>query len=123
MKRDMDLTRDLLLFIEANPKMDGSREFYFNETESMGFNEYSIDEISYHLALLVEAGFVDGAATSAVPCTIRRLTWEGHEFLDNIKNDDIWSKTKERISGLKSTALSVVAAIAESEIKKRLGLK
>lgn len=26
-----------------------------------------------------------------------RLTWEGHEFLDKIREDTIWNKTKDTI--------------------------
>jgi hypothetical protein len=53
---------------------------------------------------------------------VSRLTWEGHEFLDNIKDVGVWEKTKERLQGIPGVALTVVAALAEAEIKKRLGL-
>ena len=121
-ERDMDLTREILLSIEHNPQMDGTREFYISDPEEIGITGCSIEELSYHFALLIEAGFVDGATTVVSPVIVRRLTWKGHEFLANVKNDDIWSTTKKRLSGLQGIALSVVAAIAESEIKKKLGL-
>jgi len=29
---------------------------------------------------------------------VSSLTWEGHEFLDKIRDETIWSKTKDAIS-------------------------
>jgi len=123
MKRDMDLIREILISIEDNPQMDGTREFYFSTPEEMGFPNQSADELAYNYSLLVEAGFVDGGNTAFWPLVVRRLTWKGHEFLASIKDKGIWEKTKARIKDLPGVTLAVVAAIAESELKKYLGLK
>jgi Hypothetical protein (DUF2513) len=53
---------------------------------------------------------------------LSRLTWDGHEFLANIKDAGIWGKTKARLKDMPSAAMTVVAAIAQAEIKKHLGL-
>jgi Hypothetical protein (DUF2513) len=118
MKRDMDLIRDILIRIESDSQMDGTREFYFSTAEEMGFPDHSSEEVAYNFSLLVEEGFVDGAASAFLPIVVRRLTWGGHEFLDNIKDAGIWGKTKARIKDLPSVGLKVVAAIAEAELKK-----
>ncbi len=57
-------------------------------------------EMSYHVELLEEAGLVYGHMSKTIspgPSDFAaiRLTWEGHELLDAIKNDTIWKKTKE----------------------------
>lgn len=122
MNRDMDFIRDILIRIEDDPQMDGTREFYFVTADEFGFPDRSSDELAYNFSLLVEAGFVEGGAGAVLPIIVRRLTWHGHEFLDSIKDAGIWEKTKERIKGLPGVALAVVAAIAEAELKKRLGL-
>jgi hypothetical protein len=59
--------------------------------------------------LLINAGLIVGGCRSAVGpawCYATELTWEGHEFLDNIKVDSTWTKVKE-ISKPKSLELSV----------------
>ena len=122
MKRDMDLIRDILIRIEDDPQMDGTREFYFPTAQDMGFPDRSSEEVAYNFSLLVEEGFVNGAASAFLPIIVRSLTWRGHEFLDNIKDAGIWKKTKERLKGLPNVALTVVGAIAEAEVKKHLGL-
>jgi hypothetical protein len=53
---------------------------------------------------------------------VSMLTWQGHEFLDDIKDHGIWAKTKERIHGLPGIALSIVGEIAKAEIRTKLGL-
>jgi hypothetical protein len=121
MTRDMDLIRDLLLFIENNPKCDGSGWIQFSESDFSPLAK-SPQEIRYHLFLLIEAGFLRGQAFGGQFPLISKLTWNGHEFLDDVRDQGIWIKTKERIQGLGGVALSVVAEIAKAEIKARLGL-
>src|SRR5208283_4814196 len=122
-KRDMDLVRELLLKIEDNPQMDGTREFYYAKPEEMGIEGHSREEVAYHLMLLIEEGYIDGAVTMAHPMqVIRRLTNSGHDFLGSISDPGIWEKTKERLSGLPSVALPVVAQVALAEFKKHLHL-
>jgi len=121
MKRDMDLIRDLLLYVENDRKFNGQTEFILDNSREIGMPDRSIEEITYHVVLLVKAGYLEGTADSMWP-VISRLTWQGHEFLDNIRDQDVWSKTKERIKGLQSVAISIIAAIAEAEVKKKFGL-
>lgn len=121
MQRDMDFVRALLLRIEADPELNGSQEMVFDESD---FPDHTQDELAYHVILLRDADFVKcGSVTSDSPVPpISRLTWEGHEFCDNIKDAGIWAKTKERTKDLPGIGLKVVAAIAEAFIKQHLGL-
>jgi hypothetical protein len=120
-KRDMDLVRDLLLRLEQDPNLDGTKWIHFTPAD-LEMAERSPKEIGYHLTMLIEEGFVKGkAGFEAIPIVFK-LTWQGHELLDSIRDPDIWSKTKKRIEGLASVSLKVVFAIAEAEIKRKLGL-
>ena len=122
MKRDMELIRDILIRIEDDPQMDGTREFYFYSAKEMGFPDRSSEEVSYNFSLLVEEGFVDGAASVFLTIIVRKLTWDGHEFLGNIKSGTIWAKTKDRVKDLPGIALKMVAEIAMAEARKHVGL-
>lgn len=53
---------------------------------------------------------------------VTALTWKGHEFLDDIRDPDIWQKTKERAGSLASVGIAFVWEIAKAEIKTKLGL-
>jgi hypothetical protein len=123
MKRDMDLIREILMAVSENPKCDGIYENFFNTPEELGIQNHSTEEVAYHASLLVSAGYLDGEIRESFPIpSIKGLTWNGHELIDNIKNQEIWETTKRRIAGLSSVALSVVAQIAQSEIKHKLRL-
>lgn len=52
------------------------------------FDEYDQDEVNEHVALCVEAGFVEAPemtyAGQKVYVGIDRMTWKGHEELDRL---------------------------------------
>jgi hypothetical protein len=55
------------------------------------------------MALLIEAGLVNGEVNHTIGPEVKdffvqRLTWEGHEFLDAIRSDTVWQKTKKAFS-------------------------
>jgi hypothetical protein len=54
----------------------------------MGISGHTSEELVYHLELLLDVGFID-ANVGMLPVMVRGLTWNGHEFLANIKNDDL----------------------------------
>jgi hypothetical protein len=123
MKRDMDLIRQLLFIVEEDPMFNGQNwgqpDIYKKSFE----DGMSIEAIDYHLELLIEAGFLKGQSRAGFGSpVINKLTWEGHEFLDNIRDHGIWTQTKKRLEGLQTVALGVVAELAKAEIKKKLGL-
>jgi len=120
MKRDMDFIREILLRVEVDPRFNGSHFIVFDTSD---FKDHSQEEIAYHIDLLFEAGLVEGAATLDAPAAaISKLTWKGHEFIDDTGDPDIWAKTKERTKGLVSVGIAIVSEVAKAEIKKKLGL-
>ncbi|WP_257657714.1 DUF2513 domain-containing protein [Parapedobacter lycopersici] len=92
MKRDMDLIRSILLDAEENAVDE--TDFYMPEIP-----EYSEDQISYHNGLLYDSGLINAYRTAnktnGVRYYVRRLTWQGHEFLDSARNENVWNKAKE----------------------------
>jgi DNA-binding transcriptional ArsR family regulator len=89
MKRDMDLARAILLKIEEQP--------FTGAWVEITIDGYSPDEITYHVMLLAEAGLIDADDVSSianVEWMPKRLTWEGHEFLDAARDNNRWNKAK-----------------------------
>ncbi|MBM4881143.1 DUF2513 domain-containing protein [Vibrio parahaemolyticus] len=116
MKRDMELIRKLLLTIEKNPR----------QLEVEGYDK---NQVKYHALLLIEAGFLDGnvsdtlANTSVVPSfvSVNRLTWDGHEFLDNIRKEEVWNTIKTEFKDASiSTMFSIGKQLTENYAKKKL---
>lgn len=93
MKRDWDTIRDLLTRIEELPTTD-------HRLRLSDFEKDAAYTTSYHMELLINAGLVEGMmlpviSGGPVNFTTSKLTWEGHGFLDAIRNDTVWNKTKD----------------------------
>jgi Hypothetical protein (DUF2513) len=126
MKRNMELIRDILLRVEADPKLDGA-DFRRATAETLGITERTEAEVAYHLDLLIQAGFLNGNTKmlgrgDQKLTRISKLTWEGHEFLDDIRDPEIWRKTKDREKAVAGVGLKFIWEIAKAEIKTTLGL-
>lgn len=113
MVRDMDIVRSILLEVERIDPGEGP-----SEVSSLP----GVDELVFagHVELLKEAGFVEAAVArangvGAVAARADRLTWQGHDFLDAIRSDSVWSKTKSTVAAtVGSASLEVVKAVAVS---------
>jgi hypothetical protein len=115
MKRDWDTIREILLRLDAA----APGEVLFPEDRA--------EEAAYHVDLLIEAGLVTGPSAGVPgpgtrPLAAMRLTWQGHEFLDTVRSDMVWQRTKRSFaaSGLAMTTdliRSVAANIAASMLK------
>jgi len=111
MRKDVDLIRLLLLELEGE--------------ESVDLSEFTTDQINYHKALVVQAGFAEGIinystsndARPDIPdlAILTRLTYAGHEFLDSSKNEKVWNKAKEMVqrNGLALTIEAMKIALGE----------
>lgn len=121
MKRDMDLVRNLLLAIESHPQLDGTGAIQPEEPGELGITDHSFEEVAYHLAMLIEAGLVEGQMTpmQRLP-VISKLTWRGHDFLDTIRDPAIWRETKEGAKKAGGFSLELLSALAKGLIKKKI---
>lgn len=87
MKRDMDLVRDILGQIEGRGPGRGGL--------AVSVKGRSDAEISGHLEIMDDAGLVDGVDPhGGIAC--RRLTWEGHEFLEQSRDEGMWERAKDK---------------------------
>lgn len=124
MKRDWDTIREVLIRLEEKQP----------EEHTLGlssFLEERAEEISYHMELLMEAGLVHGEMSKTIGAgpydfIANRLTWQGHELLDAIKSDTVWSKTKERFvsKGISMTfdlVKSVAVDVGSAYLKGHMG--
>jgi len=118
MKRDMDLVRRILFGLEVHDDNSDLRNFKIEGVE--------VNTLSGHVHMMAEAGLIDAheqrnrAESNWSP---KRVTWRGHEFLDAIRNDTLWSKTKkvvlEKTGGL---SLAAIEAYAKHILKEILGI-
>jgi len=128
MKRDFDLVRKLLFFFEEKPDMSPVLR-----TDPPQIDGYSKEQVKYHLILLYQGGLVDGEPMRSTTSdriidmgAVFSLTWQGHEFLEKIRSDEVWEKVKQKTAsvarGLTFQALSTVATwFLQQALRSQLG--
>ena len=119
MKRDMDLVRNLLMAIENNTQLSGSLFIQYNEQDNLGITDYSVEQVRYHINMLIDAGLVKGEMVYGGPI-ISKLSWAGHEFVDVIRDPDIWEKTKEGAKKASGFSIELLRDLATGLIKKKI---
>lgn len=124
MQRNMDLVRDLLLFVETNGK-----PMVEHTIELEGYDNVTTQ---HHIHLLKQAGFLTALEIPDSNLTFNyfddiAITWPGHEFLDLIRDNAIWRKTKAaaKEAGTWSVAnlAAVAVAIGKVELSRITGME
>ena len=93
MKRDLNIVRQLLLDIE---KHDSTHPFTLTPDEKDSFTN---EEMQYHLFLMHQAGLISGQDISTFDgpqFLIKGMTWQGHEFLEAARNDQVWNAANDK---------------------------
>jgi len=121
MKRDMDVVRHILFRVEELTPSSV-------QEGQLVTDDWDADVISYHAVLMIDAGLLEGKpirtmGSQTARVIITGLTWEGHDFLDAIRDDTVWSKTKSKVvETAGSVSLEVLKAVAVSVSRTMLGL-
>ena len=117
MKRDMDLIRLILLKIESSE---------YEEIEDFNIHGYDLSSIKYNGELLLQAGLIDSFYEDSIgELCVGKLTWDGCDYLDKIRDNSVWKKTKDIIAQkglplvidtIKTVSTAVIAATAEGVV-------
>lgn len=91
MTRDMELIRKILFTIEERYV-----DVALYDLEAKG---YDMKTIAYHCDLLHQAGLIKEYGSQYADDELNSfgvgaLTWDGHDYLDKIRSDTVWNKTK-----------------------------
>jgi hypothetical protein len=113
MQRNMDLLRSILLRMEESQHHSVS----LNEMAGVGANG---ETVGGHLRLLADANYVEAVALGqSIKATHWRITWTGYEFLESVRNDEIWTKTKTGASKVGSWSVKLIGDLATGYIKAK----
>jgi len=95
MTRDMEMIRKILFAIEE--------QFVDVAIYDLQIDGYDNKTVAYHCNLLYQAGLIKDykaqyADNELYTFGVSSLTWEGHDYLDKIRSETVWNKTKYVIS-------------------------
>ncbi|MDJ1006476.1 MAG: DUF2513 domain-containing protein [Paracoccaceae bacterium] len=115
MKRDNDFLRDLLFEIEAQD------DFVFSHQSTLGEAAEERRRV-YHIHLLCDAGFLTRTAGGGY-----RMTNQGHDYLDAIRSDTVWNRTKDAAAKIGGASLGMLMDLAlaylKQEASEKLGVR
>lgn len=125
MKRDLDLVRSILIYVE---KAEGEVD-----AEDLVTDDWPFEIVAYHVRLMAHHGLVDLSDDvrdmngETLSLAVSGLTWDGQDYLDAIRDPKVWSKVKKTVKeAVGSTTLEVVkqtgALVAMSMVKASLGM-
>lgn len=124
MKRDMELVRKILLFIEdhhegtslINLKLDG----------------YDKTTVAEHCKIMFDYGLLEHFKPYPADndpynmFAVGGLTWEGFDYLDKIRDDSMWGLVKNKLKEhglpvLIDTVKSIASAYIQAKVNEAIG--
>ncbi|WP_434290230.1 DUF2513 domain-containing protein [Celeribacter sp. SCSIO 80788] len=115
--RDLNRIRELLIHLEAIDAPDGW--VWLRETD------FLIENDAYQLILMEQAGFCELSAktmNSQLPGLIR-ISFLGHDYLDAIRDEGVWIKTKKGLAAVGGGTLEIAKDMAVAYIKQEAAEK
>jgi len=121
MKRDLELIRRLLLYIEEHEALPSPEEMQVDQRTR-----------DFHLLLLYEAKLTfglpaaqcDDGSIQVFTTTTPRLTWEGCEFLDAARDQSVWEDALERTKKVGgAVGIGVMVELLKDATLRKLGLR
>lgn len=122
MKLNYDCLRRLMLEIEDFENIDENLRYNHLSFADVvkTLPEFQENEIMYVTLKAKEGGLLNvnvfNADNSVYSCSYSSLTFAGHQFLDNVRNKDIWTKTKSIAQKIGCTSLKSLISISEKVI-------
>ena len=115
MRLNHEYVRQLLLYCEE--------ELDYNQSVNLvDINiGYNVEELIYTTKKLKEAGYINADIMNDilddVYVYIHDITWEGHKFLDTIRDHVVWSTTKKVLSKVSSASITFASSVASQVLQ------
>lgn len=111
MKLNSELVREAMIYFEEKCSFEK-----VIVSTNIDINGYTKEDITYTVLKLKEAGYIN----TGKPCYgyelpivhISSLTWNGHKFLDTVRDDKVWKKTKDIVNRFTSVSINIIENVA-----------
>ena len=111
MKLNHDCIRAVLLYLENSLDYE-----HYLDLTNFSVDGFSIEDTHYSIKKLEEAGFISAIVArdidGEISVDVFGITWEGHKFLDTIRDNQVWNSTKKILSKFSSSSISFVSNVA-----------
>ncbi|HCB75748.1 MAG TPA: hypothetical protein DEP91_06180 [Sphingomonas bacterium] len=110
----MSLIRDILLDIEAL-ETPSSKVYFLEGADQTFFN--------HNMELMLDKGLIEAKRWDTYQSknfAMVRLTWEGADFLDAVRDPEVWRKTQEGVKAVGSFSFDLMKALAKGFVQKQI---
>lgn len=115
MRLNPDCIRDILLYVEENINKQNNRIMVTNLISFLKpkYDEYTVN---YHIIQLNDTGLFKRVviADDNIPILITDLSYEGHTYINNIRDNKIWDKIKTLTKGVSSLSMPILIEYAKT---------
>jgi len=120
-KMNPEILRALLFKVE-NLQDGSTHSFYVDELVREGgvFADADLMEIRLNMIFLFEKKYVVGQQLALTRFEVERLTVEGAEFLESVRDERIWKATKDGATAARGFTLELLKALGKGLLKKRI---
>lgn len=126
MKLNYDCARSVLLTVEKSKTIDEELNINPLTVEAIfeQLPKYEDSEILYTIEKLKEAGYINAALQFAaghfIDGAVSSITYSGHEYLDNIREPEVWRKVKAMLKNAGAITLPLISQAAQMLIGSQL---
>lgn len=123
MKINQDCMRDVLLSLEENLQLTVEEDglvVFSGIPVSFLYNvlpQYSKEDIFYTVTMLSDANLIviksKRVTGGVLYCTILQMTYEGHQFLDRVRDPERWKNTKKVLAAVRDFSLDAIRAVTD----------
>ncbi len=83
-----------------------------------------LESLRYNLKKLHQAEYIKGNMLEFVSggYDMHRieLTWKGHDFIDSVRDDEVWAKTKKGAEEARGFTIDLLKDLAKGLVKKKI---
>lgn len=126
MKLNYDCIRSVLLELEKNLDIDEDLRRVYVPIENLfqQLPKYEPKDILYTVEKLSEAGYIKASIQYAGRMfndgQVESITYQGHEFLESVRNNKLWENVKSILSKLGTASPPVICEAAKRVISSTL---
>jgi predicted nucleotide-binding protein len=131
LRRDADLVRELLLRVESFDERSGTSFVLNASAPELQIDGYNRDQVEEHVSWLINYGYIEGSVGADLHFVIQRLTRTGCNFLDSVRDPEIWRAAKEeaeRVGGfgidmlhdIENARLGAGRALTDQAVSRRV---
>ena len=118
MRLNPDCIRDIILHIEENSTL---HSLFERSVIHDALSNYDAHVIDYHVVYLSEAKYIKGLQRFlGGDYILQDLTPDGHKFAQDIRNDNIWEKTKSKANAIGAFSLDTLQQILVAVITSQI---